>query len=113
MVRIRDACKYNSIFTILFLSLISTTGVAEYVSQHILTVHKDGALGLYLMIRILIRTRSRWALEKAKENIDNHYMFVGTLENLEESLKILGLLLPKYFKNAHIYAKSEVRFCIC
>ncbi|XP_039249605.2 uronyl 2-sulfotransferase-like isoform X1 [Styela clava] len=52
-------------------------------------------------------SRSRWALDRAKENIKNHYVFVGTLEDLDDSLKILEHLIPRYFKNAAQSMKSQ------
>jgi len=45
-------------------------------------------------------SRSRWAVERAKHNIDNNYLFVGTIEDLDTSLEILEYIAPQYFKNA-------------
>ncbi|CAK8694315.1 unnamed protein product [Clavelina lepadiformis] len=53
-------------------------------------------------------SRSQWAVDKAKENIKKHYVFVGILEDLDTSLRLLEAILPKYFKNAlNIYHNPE------
>ena len=46
------------------------------------------------------RSRSSWAVEKAKENIDKYFTFVGILEDLEGSLEVMENILPRYFKDA-------------
>lgn len=45
-------------------------------------------------------SRSQWAVDKAKANIENSYLFVGLIEELDLSLDILENLLPRYFDNA-------------
>ena len=44
--------------------------------------------------------RGQWATDMAKTNIERYYLFVGTLEDLEGSLRTLSHLLPDYFANA-------------
>nr|XP_054767061.1 heparan sulfate 2-O-sulfotransferase 1-like [Lytechinus pictus] len=39
-------------------------------------------------------TDHEWSLEKAKENIDKYYTFVGITEEFETSLQIIELLVP-------------------
>lgn len=46
------------------------------------------------------RQRNSWAVEKAKNNIENYYAAIGLVEDLESSLKIFERLLPRYFKGA-------------
>lgn len=43
------------------------------------------------------RKRDRKALEAAKKNISGKYLFVGVLEDIENSLKLLELYLPNFF----------------
>uniref|UniRef100_H2ZJG2 Sulfotransferase n=1 Tax=Ciona savignyi TaxID=51511 RepID=H2ZJG2_CIOSA len=53
-------------------------------------------------------TRSQWAVEKAKQNIKKNYVFVGILEDLDNSLKIMEAILPSYFNDAlHVYHNPE------
>ena len=53
------------------------------------------------------------ALQKAKENVDRHFVVVGVLEKLEESLAVLEDKLPEYFSGvSEVYreqAKDQVR----
>lgn len=44
--------------------------------------------------------RSQWATDEAKSNIEKYYLFVGTLEDLDSSLKLLQHLLPTFFSGA-------------
>ena len=44
--------------------------------------------------------RTQWATDEAKRNIEKYYLFVGTLEDLNSSLKLLSVLLPQYFNGA-------------
>ncbi|XP_072035446.1 uronyl 2-sulfotransferase-like [Amphiura filiformis] len=46
------------------------------------------------------RTPSMWALNQAIENVEEDYLFVGILEELEDSLSVLERLLPSMFKGA-------------
>lgn len=46
------------------------------------------------------RNRSGWAVDRAKENIDKYFTFVGILEELDGSLEVLEYILPRYFKDA-------------
>nr|XP_002130122.1 uronyl 2-sulfotransferase-like [Ciona intestinalis] len=53
-------------------------------------------------------SRSKWAVDKAKQNIKEHYVFVGILEDLDNSLKVLEAILPSYFNDAsNIYLNPE------
>jgi len=45
-------------------------------------------------------SRSQWSVDQAKSNIENHYLFVGYIEELEKSLDILEYLAPKFFADA-------------
>ena len=40
------------------------------------------------------------ALEQAKKNVENHYLFVGLTEDFENTLKMLEVLVPQQFKGA-------------
>ncbi|XP_030848101.1 heparan sulfate 2-O-sulfotransferase 1 isoform X1 [Strongylocentrotus purpuratus] len=42
----------------------------------------------------LCQTDHAWSLEKAKENIDQHYTFIGITEEFETSLQIIERLVP-------------------
>ena len=55
------------------------------------------------------RSRSQWAVDKAKENIRKHYAFVGVLEDLEDSLQLMEILMPRYFQNAKVVYQNPVR----
>ena len=44
-----------------------------------------------------LRLGSEESLARAEENIEAHYITVGVLELLEESLAVLECLLPDYF----------------
>jgi len=43
---------------------------------------------------------SRWAFEKAKENLLNHYLVVGTTDELLDFVAVLEATLPRFFKGA-------------
>ena len=59
------------------------------------------------------RTRTLWAVNKAKENIKKHYLFVGVLEDLDTSLHMLEVMLPRYFQAAREIYRNPVRFFVC
>ena len=40
---------------------------------------------------------SRWALNKAIENVEKHFPVVGVLEEMDLSLRLMQTALPKYF----------------
>uniref|UniRef100_UPI00398EDA34 uronyl 2-sulfotransferase a isoform X2 n=1 Tax=Pristiophorus japonicus TaxID=55135 RepID=UPI00398EDA34 len=46
------------------------------------------------------RDPGEWALQRAKENMNENYLLVGILEELEDVLLLLERLLPHYFKDA-------------
>ena len=64
-----------------------------------------------IIFTVLLRNRSRsqWAVDKAKENIRKHYAFVGVLEDLEDSLQLMEILMPRYFQNAKVVYQNPVR----
>ena len=41
---------------------------------------------------------SRWALNRAIENVEKHFPVVGVLEDLDVSLKLMQKALPQYFQ---------------
>ncbi|XP_077994503.1 uronyl 2-sulfotransferase-like [Glandiceps talaboti] len=43
---------------------------------------------------------TRWALETAKENVINHYIVIGVLEDFNSTLSVLEGVLPQFFKGA-------------
>nr|XP_014349730.1 PREDICTED: uronyl 2-sulfotransferase-like [Latimeria chalumnae] len=47
-----------------------------------------------------------WALERAKQNVNENFLLVGILEELEDVLLILERLLPHYFKDVISIYKS-------
>ncbi|XP_017555189.1 uronyl 2-sulfotransferase isoform X1 [Pygocentrus nattereri] len=56
------------------------------------------------------REPSLWALQKAKENVLEHYLLVGVLEELEDVLLLLERLLPHFFSDVlNIYKSPEYR----
>uniref|UniRef100_A0A673LFA8 Uronyl 2-sulfotransferase n=1 Tax=Sinocyclocheilus rhinocerous TaxID=307959 RepID=A0A673LFA8_9TELE len=51
-----------------------------------------------------------WALETAKQNVLDHYLLVGVLEELEDVLLLLERLLPHFFSDVlNIYKSPEYR----
>ncbi|XP_072360960.1 uronyl 2-sulfotransferase a isoform X3 [Scyliorhinus torazame] len=55
------------------------------------------------------RDPGEWALQKAKENLNENYLLVGILEELEDVLLLLERLLPHYFKDASAVYHSAAR----
>ncbi|XP_052001921.1 uronyl 2-sulfotransferase isoform X1 [Xyrauchen texanus] len=56
------------------------------------------------------REPSLWALETAKNNVLEHYLLVGVLEELEDVLLLLERLLPHFFSDVYnIYKSPEYR----
>ena len=56
----------------------------------------------------LSRSPSEWALESAIRNYEEKYIFVGILEEFENSLAVLEKLLPTMFRKAvHLYQHPE------
>lgn len=51
-----------------------------------------------------------WALERAKQNVQENYLLVGVLEELEDVLLLLERLLPHYFTGVLNIYKSPGRF---
>ncbi|XP_070531666.1 uronyl 2-sulfotransferase-like [Ptychodera flava] len=49
------------------------------------------------------REPSQWTLREAIRNALNEYVFVGILEEMNASMKILEVLLPRYFQGASKY----------
>ncbi|XP_056333552.1 uronyl 2-sulfotransferase [Danio aesculapii] len=51
-----------------------------------------------------------WALETAKQNVLDHYLLVGVLEELEDVLLLLERLMPHFFSDVlNIYRSPEYR----
>ena len=48
-------------------------------------------------------------MDRAKQNIKNHFAFVGILEELDTSLHVMEILLPRYYKNARKIFNNPVR----
>lgn len=46
----------------------------------------------------LSREPGEWALERAKLNVNENFLLVGILEELEDVLLLLERFLPHYFK---------------
>ncbi|KAI8502720.1 hypothetical protein Bbelb_194220, partial [Branchiostoma belcheri] len=46
------------------------------------------------------REPSRWALEKAKDNVLDKFLVVGILEEFNDTLRVFEHLLPNFFKGA-------------
>ncbi|XP_067845441.1 uronyl 2-sulfotransferase a isoform X2 [Heptranchias perlo] len=56
------------------------------------------------------RDPGEWALQRAKDNMNENYLLVGILEELEDVLLLLERLLPHYFKDASaVYHSAEYR----
>uniref|UniRef100_A0A0N5BXM8 Uncharacterized protein n=1 Tax=Strongyloides papillosus TaxID=174720 RepID=A0A0N5BXM8_STREA len=49
---------------------------------------------------------NQFALEVAKKNFINHYLVVGTTDKLEQLIKLLEYLIPKFFKGAFKHFKK-------
>ncbi|XP_033635381.1 uronyl 2-sulfotransferase-like [Asterias rubens] len=43
------------------------------------------------------RYPSQWSLDQAKENVEQHFIAVGVLEDLDNSFRVFEKLLPRYF----------------
>jgi len=54
---------------------------------------------------------SQWALDRAKQNLLDHYFLVGTTERLDHFVQMLELHIPKVFKGAYekIQSQSPIR----
>ncbi|XP_070572977.1 uronyl 2-sulfotransferase-like [Ptychodera flava] len=56
----------------------------------------------------LCRVPSRWAVERAKENVIKYYYFVGLTEEYDDTLKLLQLMLPRFFEGAfEMYKRGD------
>ncbi|XP_039271717.2 uronyl 2-sulfotransferase-like [Styela clava] len=54
------------------------------------------------------RTRSPWALQKAKENVVKYYTVVGIVEDFPNTLRLLEYTLPRYFRRgSEIYKRAK------
>ena len=50
------------------------------------------------------RVGSEWALKRAKQNVEKWYPLVGVLESFDQTLSLLELVLPKFFRGVkHVY----------
>lgn len=52
-------------------------------------------------------TRSREAVQIAMDNVEENYLFVGVLEEMPKSLRILETLLPHFFSGASELSEAE------
>ena len=43
---------------------------------------------------------SRWALDRAKQNVETWYPVVGVLEELRDTIDMLEIKVPEFFRNA-------------
>ena len=59
---------------------------------------------LRVILMCFIRFPSRWALERAKKNVEK-YAVVGVLEEYDDFIKVLEKLLPSFFKGAYKISK--------
>ncbi|XP_038059547.1 uronyl 2-sulfotransferase-like [Patiria miniata] len=46
------------------------------------------------------REPTQWALDRAKENVEKHFVAVGILEDMENSFRVFEKVLPQYFTGA-------------
>ena len=59
----------------------------------------------------MYRTPSKWALEQAKARVENEYLIVGTLEDLDSTLQIMEKLAPDLLTgivDLYRYAKTVI-----
>ncbi|XP_060061346.1 uronyl 2-sulfotransferase isoform X3 [Erinaceus europaeus] len=60
------------------------------------------------------REPGEWALERAKLNVNENFLLVGILEELEDVLLLLERFLPHYFKGVlSIYKDPAGAMCLC
>lgn len=52
---------------------------------------------------------SKWALNRAKANIDRWFPVVAVLERMTQSLRVLQHFLPKFFSGAPRVYSQELR----
>lgn len=90
-------CNYH----ILVLRLISYTNIWIYAPSN---YHSCSALLPCLVLVFFFRFPSRWALERAKMNVEK-YLVVGILEEYDDFIKVLEKLLPNFFKGAYNQSK--------
>ncbi|XP_077981927.1 uronyl 2-sulfotransferase-like [Glandiceps talaboti] len=46
------------------------------------------------------REPTRWAIEKAKENVEKYFLVVGLTEEYDETLKLFEKMMPRFFEGA-------------
>lgn len=51
------------------------------------------------IVNFFLREPGEWALERAKMNVNENFLLVGILEELEDVLLLLERFLPHYFKD--------------
>lgn len=59
---------------------------------------------------ISYREPGEWALERAKLNVNENFLLVGILEELEDVLLLLERFLPHYFKDVLSIYKNPGNF---
>jgi len=61
---------------------------------------------------ISYREPGEWALERAKLNVNENFLLVGILEELEDVLLLLERFLPHYFKDVLSIYKNPGNFLL-
>ncbi|XP_035686198.1 uronyl 2-sulfotransferase-like isoform X1 [Branchiostoma floridae] len=59
-----------------------------------------GGVDVFLYTSETSRDPSRWALERAKDNVLDKFLVVGILEEFNDTLRVFEHLLPNFFKGA-------------
>ncbi|KAK8787105.1 hypothetical protein V5799_023120 [Amblyomma americanum] len=55
--------------------------------------------------------QNSWALDRARQNIERHFSVVGVLEDLNLTLALLEMHIPRFFRGAtELYRKSGAEF---
>lgn len=67
---------------------------------------------IFIPLPSLISSREpgEWALERAKLNVNENFLLVGILEELEDVLLLLERFLPHYFKDVLSIYKNPGNF---
>ena len=82
----------------------------ETFNFHVLFVYSMHSSMLCSLHRPLDETSHKRALATAKRRIREDFMFVGILEQFEDSLTMLEKLLPRYFKGAVDVWKGDCKW---
>lgn len=57
-------------------------------------------VGLRFLLYPCREPGNAWALQKAKDNLLQHYLVVGVTERLTEFVAVMEVVLPRFFKGA-------------